>query len=726
MLAVPEEIKELFRKDNLGGEETRRKWKLRFFDSEIQFLFPEDTLFPSDDLFPADQEPIYTIENIQMVTESVNLTESLCESENLVFGECNAAQFGVTVADVLLDLTGKEFMVTVEVGDYEMSMGIYTVDSFVRQADKRLKKIIAYDRMRKFHIDVSAWYQELVFPMTLKQFRKSLCDYVGVIQLETELPLDEMAISKTIEPEQLSGLDVLRAICEINGCFGHMDKTGRLGYKFLPISGLYPSEILFPDDDLYPSEMSEDESETLYHYKQSETSYEDFIVAPIERLQIRQEEGDIGIRYGNAGNTYVIQGNFLAYGKSSDELLNIASTIYENISGRIYRPCKIMTTALPWVEVGDGLTCYTTDDVVETYCMKRTLKGIQGMMDTYEATGSIKLEENFGIQTQIMQLEGKTAVIKKSVEEVSVSVTDLKNYTDAKLKVTAEEISAEVNRAKDAEEKLSASIKITAQQIASTVTDLRNETNTKFEQTAQQIALRVTAGEVTSLIEQNANSIRLQATEISWQSKYSSMTADGKLNAVDGIFSGKINGGSIDIGNGNFTVDANGKVVARDITVGTTSSRSVIYGSTVLASKMTVNDSFSVDCYANMADIGANTISCGKIYANNLKDDCYTFSDLRLKQDIQEMPLGDAKYILQELHPVIFTFKKDGARSMGVIAQDVVRIMERGKMNYPLFKVDEDGWYTVPYKNFLPIMIRVLQEQQRDIESLKQWRKGES
>lgn len=725
MLAVPEDIKELFRKDNLGDKETWRKWKLRFFDSEIQLLFPEDTLFPSDDLFPVDQEPIYIIENRQMLTESVVLTESLCESDNLVFGECNSAQFNVTVADVLLDLAGKEFMVTVEIGDYEMAMGIYAVDSFVRQADHKLKKITAYDRMRKFHTDVASWYQNLVFPMTLKQFRDSLCAYIGIAQIGVELPLDGMIVTKTIDPEQLSGLDVLRAICEINGCFGHIDKTGRLKYKFLPVSGLYPSDTLFPDDDLYPSEMGKDESETLSHYKQSETTYEDFVVTPIDRLQIRQEEGDIGILYGDGGNTYVIQGNFLAYGKSSNELLNIAAAIYENISGRIYRPCKIATTAMPWVEVGDGLVCYTTDDVIETYCMKRTLKGIQGMMDIYEATGSIKLEENFGIHTQIIQLEGKAAVIKKSVEEVSVQVTDLKNYTDAKLKVTAEEISAEVNRAKDAEEKLSSSIKITAEQITSTVTDLRKETNSRFEQTAQQIALRVTAGDVESLIEQNASSIRLQAVELSWKSTYSSMTADGKLSAVDGTFSGKINGGSIDIGNGKFTVGENGKVVATDITVGTTSSRSVIYGSTVLASNMTVNDSFSVDCYASMADIGANTISCGRIYANNLKDDCYTFSDLRLKQDIQEMPLADAKYILQELHPVIFTFKKDGARSMGVIAQDVVRIMERGKMNYPLFKVDEDGWYTVPYKNFLPIMIRVLQEQQQDIESLKQWRKGE-
>lgn len=106
--------------------------------------------------------------------------------------------------------------------------------------------------------------------------------------------------------------------------------------------------------------------------------------------------------------------NFLVYGKSSEELNEIADVVYTQISGRLYRPCKIAGPALPWVEVGDGIVCYTTDDVIETYCLKRTLKGIQGMMDTYEAKGSLELEETSGIRSEIIQLEGKAAVIKIS------------------------------------------------------------------------------------------------------------------------------------------------------------------------------------------------------------------------------------------------------------------------------------------------------------------------
>lgn len=534
MLNVPEGIKDLFRTDNLTGE-LRRKWKLRFFDEEIKMLYPEDTLFPADDLFPVDQEPIYVIENVQMISESLTITESVCSSQNLTFGECCASMFEITVADVLMDLTGKEFMVTVEVGGYEMAMGIYKVDSFVReQADRRRKKITAYDRMLNFDIDVAGWYQGLTFPLTLKQFRDSLCSYVGVTQVISELPLDDMQITKTIEQEQLDGRKVLMAICEINGCFGNFDKTGRLTYKFLGTSGLFPSESLYPDEELFPSEMTN--AETLSYYKQSETHYEDYVVNPIDKVQIRQEEGDVGASYGPGSNCYVIQGNYLVYGKSAQELLPIAAIVYDQISGRTYRPCQIVGPALPWVEVGDGIICYTTDDVIETYCLERTMKGIQGIMDTYKAQGEIEQEQSFGLGDQIIQLEGRTAVIRKSVEEVSVRVTDLKEYTEAQFKITADQILAEVTRAKEAE----SSLNIRADGIVASVTNLKNDTNSKFEQTAQQISLKVSKGEVSSQLSVESDKVTISGNRLIVNS--TNFQLDGNGNAT---FSGDIRGASI-------------------------------------------------------------------------------------------------------------------------------------------------------------------------------------
>ena len=54
--------------------------------------------------------------------------------------------------------------------------------------------------------------------------------------------------------------------------------------------------------------------------------------------------------------------------------------------------------------------------------------------------------------------------------------------------------------------------------------------------------------EVSSLIEQKADSIRLKAGKISWQSTNSSMTEDGTLKAKNGEFSGTITGSTVQFG----------------------------------------------------------------------------------------------------------------------------------------------------------------------------------
>ena len=568
MLNIPEEIKALYRQPN-SSQDTWHIFKMRFYDKDINFLYPGDDVWPSDDLFPVDDTPIYTIDGTQVPDDNLILTQVLCSTDSLTFGQCGSAMVEVTVADVMPDLTGKWFTLSIEAGGYEMMLGIYKVQNFERQADRNKKKIVAYDRMLNFAVDVSGWYQGLTFPMTLKQFRDSLCEYAGVQQKDVTLPLDDMQVTKTIDPSKLSGRDVMKAICEINGCFGQIDVTGRFKYVFLGASGLYPSEELYPADDLFPSEL---EGETLSHFKES--TYEDFLTYGIDKVQIRQEEGDVGASYGAGTNAYTIQGNFLVYGKKAEDLLNIAITVYDQISGKVYRPCKIVTQALPWVEPGDGIICYTSDDVIETYCLKRTIKGIQAMMDTFEAAGTRERKESFGIPTQIIQLEGKTAIIKKSVEEVSVRVTDLKEYTEAQLKITADQILAEAKRAKDAETSLS----LKADGIVASVTNLKNDTNSKFEQTAQQISLKVSKGQVSSQLSVENDKVTISGNRLIVNS--TNFQLDGAGNAT---FSGKVQGaqiigssiigGAINIGGGTFWVDSGGNAAinAGEINLGSIS-----------------------------------------------------------------------------------------------------------------------------------------------------------
>lgn len=571
MLDIPENIKELFRSDN-RRQETHKKFKLSFYDDKADALYPYETLFPDESLFPNEHGAAWlTIVNNRIVSESLQITEALSCDDDMVFGSCEGAELQITVADVNEDITNREFALTVEIGGYEMALGLYTVKAFERQSDRRKRKITAYDRMSWFNVDVAGWYNDLEFPMTIKTFRDSLCDYIGIQQTQTTLLFDSLEISKTIEPTQISGLDVLKAICEINGCFGHIDKTGQLVYVQLQQTGLYPSETLYPEETLYPSEYGGDGRpiEIVSTYKQP-MIYEDYLVEGIDSLIIRQEENDVGASVGNGENVYTIEGNFLVYGKSAAELLEIAQSLLPYISGRVYRPASVDCNCMPWVEVGDALIIPTRDDIVETFVMKRTITGCQNMRDKIESTGSQVREDQFSISKQIIQLEGKAAIITKSVEEVSVRVTDLKNYTEAQFKITADAITAEVTRAQEAEAQLS----IRADQISASVTDLRNDTEAKFEITADQIEAEVTArknsdSELSSRITQTATEIRSEVTDtanglssrITQNSNQIALkVSKGEVSSQISIETGKvtISGNRLVVDSTNFKLEENG------------------------------------------------------------------------------------------------------------------------------------------------------------------------
>lgn len=685
MINFPDHVKNIMLADNVS-DATKRKICLKFHDETSETLYPYETLFPEDSLFPSEKgEPWLVIRNDRIEQESLSITESLSSSENLEFGSCESTSLEITVADVEMDLTGKEFVLTMEVGGYEFEMGLYTIESFVRDSNRRKRKITAYDRMRRFDTDVSGWYNDLSFPMTIRKFRKSLCEYIGVSEEQADLVLDDMEITKTIEPEQLSGLDVLKAICQINGCFGHISRTGQLKYIHLQQTGLYPSDDLFPDEDLFPSENGGDgvAFETITSYKQPMT-YEDYMVDGISGLQIREQEGDVGASVGSGDNVYIIEGNFLAYGKSATELLSIAQSILPIIHGRTYRPCTVSCRSRPWVEIGDLLVIPTNDDVVETFCIKRQLSGIQATVDTYTSTGSKNREEIFGVEKQIIQLEGKSAVIAKSVEEVSVKVTDLKNYTDAQFKITADTIETEVTRAKEAEETLTS----------------------KITQTAEAISLKVSRGDVSNQLSVETDGISIKGNRFSWQSDYSSLTADGKLTVIDGFFSGSINAGD-----GIFTVDATtGKVVAKNIEIGSTSSVNTGYFSILIADSHTCNN-LIVQEDAEIDNLTAgyiscnSSITCSKIYSSAAGE---WWSDKRLKHDIYDIPLELAYDIVMDLRPVSYKMNDGEYPGVGFIAQEVKDICDKHNLAIPLYG-ELNGYYTIPYQNYIAILVGAIQ-----------------
>lgn len=672
MLDVPEFVKHRCRGDN-NRMETVKHLELSFFNGGVDTLYPANDLYPADNLYPSDAgTPWLTIPMEQICAETLSLTENLSSGSNIIWGSCEAAKFVVTVADVEDEIEGREFTATLSIGDYKMAYGIYVVDSVVRQADRRKHKITAYDRMIKFDVDVSDWYHAM-YPTddtthTIQELRDSLCEHIGVPQQQTVLINDEMVVGKTISPESLCGRDVLKAICEINGVFGHFDRTGMLTYISLQDTGLYPSDTLYPGYDLYP-QSGWAAAEELEYYRS--ITYEDYLIDGIDRVQVRQEDGDIGAVVGSGSNAYIVEGNFLAYGLGSADLTKLAWSIYDSIAGKTYRPAKIVSYAMPWIEVGDGLRAITTDTEIATFVLTRTMSGIQAMMDTVEAKGTKTQGQSFGIQNEIIQLKGKTAVIVRNVDEVSAMVTDLEKHTTAQLKVVSDQITAEVKRATDQEVELAAAISVAA----------------------DKIDLKVSKGDVCTQItaeSSNGGQIILNAPgALIINAGNTKLDAGGHMELTGATFHGCINTGSM----GADVINANHVETDRLNCDGS----------------MTVNGSATLN-----GTTYANRISCYSIYSELAGS---TWSDKRLKKGIRNIALEDARSLILGLKGVTYKTKRSSMDAMGFVAQDVVKLLHKLELSYPL--VDRyDGYLALQYQNLIPLIIANEQAEHQDIKQI--------
>ena len=439
------------------------------------------------------------ITNEDMYSEEFELGESLCSESELRFGCCEAGVLKFKVANIFQPLKDKYLTVTETINgntDAPFEFGRYKVYSDKPTADRRYREITAYDAMYDIiNAEVSDWYNVLLpdktSAVTMKQFRTSFISHFGLEQEEIDLVNDSMVVEKTIEPSELSGKDVITAICEINGCFGHIGRNGKFKYVFLPkyIQGLWPANDLYPADNLYPRNPN---TERIGSFLYINCEYEDYVTQNITKIQIRQKENDIGAIVGTGNNCYIVEDNFLVYGKSAEDLEDIAGNMFSIISDVSYRPFSAECKGNPCLEVGDAVRLATRYEIIESYVLKRTLKGIQALRDNYEATGEeYRSTQVNSVHKSIIQLKGKTNVLTRTIEETNSKIADVANGLSSEIKQTATDIRAEVKNTADG---LSSSIEQTAESITSEVKRAKQseeELSSKITQTAESITSEV-------------------------------------------------------------------------------------------------------------------------------------------------------------------------------------------------------------------------------------------
>ena len=369
-----------------------------------------------------------TLTNKDIVYGTFKLQEKLCSSSTFQIGECNARMVKVQVAAELGNITGKKLSISQIIKQDALSgkvkLGAFYVDSAVLTANKKYRDIVAYDNIYLFNKDVSKWYESLSFPIKMYDFLVSLCEYIGIACCNSaeDFCNADMIVEKTISTDEIKGITVLKCIAELNGGFFRASTDNIDSIEFMVLS----------------KEVNETIELQLYR----SIKKEDYTTAKITGLNIRSENDDIGASVGTSENAYVIEDNFLIYGKKSSDLADIAANIYPLIENITYIPYTATQIGLPYLRCGSKIKYILNDgSSFESYMLQRTLTGTQILSDSITTEGTKTTEKTVGISKEIIKLKGKVNVFKRALEETLSQIENIESSFRSQFKQTENEIS---------------------------------------------------------------------------------------------------------------------------------------------------------------------------------------------------------------------------------------------------------------------------------------------
>lgn len=308
-------------------------------------------------------------------------------------------------------------------------IGVFTAEKPTWKSAHRVK-ITAYDNVVKLDRDLSLWLQEWNnWPCTLQELAHGVCQACGLELLSQDLPNGTFPVAG-IPQKAVTGRKLMGWIGQAVGRFCYAQPDGTLAF------GWYTPT----DKRIGPSGLQE---ENRIFYYQGSLTLADYQTAPIEKVQLRQDDRDVGTLWPDVGegNTYCITGNPLLAAQKAGDLIPIAQSLYLQLKDISYTPCTVTVSGDETVLPGQILQVSDAGGRVATvYVMETTTNGAK---TTIKCAGSasrdsITLRNN---QTEI--LNGKLLRLQTDVEGLRAEHVDTAGKA-ASLSLTVEGIESKV------------------------------------------------------------------------------------------------------------------------------------------------------------------------------------------------------------------------------------------------------------------------------------------
>lgn len=269
----------------------------------------------------------------------------------------------------------------------------------------------------------------------------------------------------------------------------------------------------------------------------------------------------------------------------------------------------------------------------------------------------------------------------------------------------------------------------------------------------------------TNVIQFNQNGIGFSTTGINGPYK-NAWTIDGNLVA-DFITAGqmladRIRGGTLELGGKGLGKDGviiikntDGEELARfdknGITINEGNINMTSGSITLPGFKLTSGGVLTLDGTSNNTTVGANLINVNTLrvanqimasgasfniggmystgsyvhgsFMGDFHGSFYETSDRRKKKRIQPLKDGQSLALVLGLHPKVYVMKETGEPMMGFVAQDVEKLQKQLGIDLPLTSMDKDGYYCIPYMNYIALLTGAIQAQQKQIDRLTRKKK---
>jgi len=404
---------------------------------------------------------------------------------------------------------------------------------FLLQTPKRsgpnVLHLTAYDRVSMLDRDLTGWLRSLEgWPYSLLTFAGMVCDACG-LQLVNETLPNESYLVQAFTGQGITGRKLMQWVGQIAGRFCRATSEGNLEFAWYTPSGVQ----ITPDGDRC--------------YFGGGLSYENYRIAPIEKVQLRLTQDDVGTVWPDEPgekNTYIITGNYLLTSTDTDALLPVAHSLYEMLKDITYTPCKVQIPA--GMDIQAGHTVDITDRNGVTITAYVMTKAQTGQLDILECTGSYTRNSSDAMNYEdYRELNSKLLELRKQADGAYLRASEHREDMQALSKAVAD-VQLKADHLQLHLTQLDSSTGQTLQSVSDTVQSMQKELSAKVTPEGLQMQLQAamesgaekvvtktgfTLDEAGLSIEKSGSEMKTQITEngmVVYQNSQEVLTANNK------------------------------------------------------------------------------------------------------------------------------------------------------------------------------------------------------